>query len=34
MSKEDMIREIVDILEGSDHRDVEEVYWTVKEDLG
>lgn len=34
MSKEEMIREIVSILEDSDHRDVEDVYWTVKEDLG
>lgn len=34
MSKEEMIAEIVVILEDSDQRDVEDVYWTVKEDLG
>lgn len=33
MSKEEMIAEIDRILWDSDHRDVEDVYWTVKEDL-
>lgn len=34
MSKEDMIAEIRMILEDSDARDVEDIYWTVKNDLG
>lgn len=34
MSKEEMIAEIDTILWGSEHRDVEEIYWTVKEELG
>lgn len=31
MSKEDMIREIVEMLNDSNEVDVEDVYWIVKE---
>lgn len=33
MSKEDMIREISEILSDANDRDVEEIYWTVKDNL-
>lgn len=33
MSKEDMIREIVEILEESSDMDVQDIYWTVKENV-
>lgn len=33
MSKEDMIREIVEILEESNDMDVQDIYWTVKENV-
>ena len=31
MSKEDMIREINEMLDEADDRDVEDIYWIVKE---
>lgn len=34
MSKEDMIREISEILSESNDRDVEDIYWTIKDNLG
>ena len=34
MSKEEMIREINDLLDEASDRDVEEIYWTVKDNLG
>ena len=32
MSKEDMIREINEMLDEADDRDVEDIYWIVKEE--
>ena len=34
MSKEEMILEIVDILNESSEVDVEDIYWTIKDNLG
>ena len=34
MSKEEMIREISEILSDANDRDVEEIYWTVKDNMG
>ena len=34
MSKEEMIREISEILSESSDRDVEDIYWTIKDNLG
>ena len=34
MSKEDMIREINEMLDEADDRDVEDIYWTIKDNLG
>ena len=34
MSKEDMIREINELLDEASDRDVEDIYWTVKDNLG
>ena len=34
MSKEQMIREINEMLDEADDRDVEDIYWTIKDNLG
>ena len=34
MSKEGMIREINEMLEEAADRDVEDIYWTIKDNLG
>ncbi len=34
MTKDDMIREINEMLDEASDRDVEEIYWTVKDNLG
>lgn len=33
MSKEEMIREIVEILEESSDMDVQDIYWMIKENV-
>ncbi len=34
MTKEDMIREVNEMLDEASYRDVEDIYWTVKDNLG
>ncbi len=34
MTKEDMIMEINEMLDEASDRDVEDIYWTVKDNLG